>query len=75
MRLMKLETTLRRLIEGRVSLDKETARLGQATQRRFDRVAEQFEQTDRRMRQTDERIDRLVIAIGELIRGQNGKSK
>ena len=39
----------------------------------FDQVAAQFAETDKRMRATDERIDKLVIAIGELIRKQNGR--
>jgi hypothetical protein len=32
------------------------------------KTQEQFRETDRRFRETDERIDKLVSAIGELIR-------
>jgi uncharacterized protein YukE len=33
---------------------------------------ERMRETDERMRETDERIDKLVVAIGEFIRRQNG---
>ncbi|MBI1786640.1 MAG: hypothetical protein HYR60_03685 [Acidobacteria bacterium] len=70
---------LERLI---ASLARET-RIGfQQVTEQFRLVSEQFNQVDERFRQiaaqsekTDERIDRLVVAIGELIRSQqrNGK--
>ncbi|MBZ5725364.1 MAG: hypothetical protein LAP87_10230 [Acidobacteriia bacterium] len=39
---------------------------------RFRDVEERFRETDARFRDTDVRIDKLVSAIGELIRGRNG---
>ncbi len=54
------------------------AELATETGRGFDRVAAQFDaigrrmaQTGERFRRTDERIDKLVVAIGELIRNPN----
>jgi len=41
------------------------------TDRRFRETDERFRETDERSRRTDERIDKLVSAIGELIRNQN----
>jgi hypothetical protein len=46
-------------------------RMGQ-TDERMRQTDERMRQTDERMRQTDERIDKLVLAIGELIRRSNG---
>ena len=65
-----------------VSLQNLIAELATETRRGFDRVAAQFEETDRHMRETDERmrrsshelderVDKLVLAIAELIRNQN----
>ena len=58
-------------------LERVVAQLATETRKGFDQVAKQFKETDRRMRamdkKTDERIDKLVIAIGESIRRQNGK--
>lgn len=67
-------------------LEKVVAELATATRKRFDQVAKQSEETDRQIRdmnrrmhemdkKTDERIDKLVIAIGEFIRRQNGGGK
>ena len=42
---------------------------------RFRQTDERFRQTDERFRQTDERIDKLVSAIGEFMRRENGRSK
>lgn len=60
-------------------LERVVAKLATATRKGFDQVAKQFKETDRRMREmdkkTDERIDKLVIAIGEFIRRQNGGGK
>ena len=79
-RVDRLERVVQTIAEDQVSLQKLIAGLAIETRRGFDRVAKQFEETDRRMRQTDERmrrtderIDKLVIAIGELIRRQNGR--
>ena len=69
---------LDRLERGHRALQKQLAATDARIERRFDRVAKQFEETDRRMRETDahlkklgeetdERIDKLVLAIGELI--------
>ena len=67
-------------------LEKAVAQLATETRRGFDRVAKQFEETgklihavDRRSvernRETDARIEKLVIAIGEFIRRQNGHKR
>jgi hypothetical protein len=70
-------------------LERAVQALARETRRGFERVAKQFQETDRRMRQTDERfrqtderfrrtderIEKLVIAIGELIRHQNASRK
>ena len=78
----RLERVVQIIAEDQVSLQKLIADLATETRRGFDRVAKQFAETDRRMRetdermrQTDERIDKLVVAIGEFIRRQNGHSK
>jgi len=39
-----------------------------------DRIAERFRQTDERGRQLDERVDKLVVAIGELISRQDTRT-
>ena len=81
-RVDRLEQVVQILAEGQVSLQKLIAGLATETRRGFDRVAKQFEETDRRMRETDERmrqtdgrIEKLVVAIGELVRRQNGRSR
>ena len=81
-RLDRLERVVQVLAEDQLSLQKLIAELARETRRGFDRVARQFAETDRRMRetdermrQTDERIDKLVLAIGELIRQRNGKGR
>ena len=87
-RVDRLEKVVQIIAEDQLSLQKLIAELASETRRGFDRVAKQFEetdkrmrqtdermrQTDERMRQTDERIDKLVVAIGELVRRQNGRS-
>ncbi len=77
-RMNRLEQVVQVLAEDQVSLSKLIAELATETRRGFDRVAEQFAETDRRLRdrderlhQTDERIDKLVLAIAELIRNPN----
>ena len=78
-RVDRLERVVQIIAEDQVSLQKLIADLATETRRGFDRVAKQFAETDKRMderfRQTDERIDKLVVAIGEFIRRQNGHSK
>ena len=76
-RVDRLEQVVQIIAEDQVSLQKLIAELARETRKGFDRVAKQFEESDRRMREmdkkTDERIDKLVIAIGEFIRQQNGR--
>jgi hypothetical protein len=78
-RVDRLEQVVQIIAEDQVSLQKLIAELARETRKGFDRVAKQFEETDRRMRETDprmratdERIGKLVIAMGEFIRRQNG---
>ena len=74
-RVDRLERVVQIIAEDQVSLQKLIAGLATETRRGFDRVAKQFAETDKRFRQTDERIDKLVMAIGEFIRRQNGHSR
>jgi hypothetical protein len=74
-RVDRLERVVQIIAEDQVSLQKLIAGLATETRRGFDRVAKQFAETDKRFRQTDERIDKLVVAIGEFIRRQNGHSR
>jgi hypothetical protein len=74
-RVDRLERVVQIIAEDQVSLQKLIAGLATETRRGFDRVAKQFAKTDKRFRQTDERIDKLVAAIGEFIRRQNGHSR
>ena len=71
-RLDRLEAVVQVLAEDQVSLQKLIADLATETRKGFEQVARQFAETDRRMqemsRQTDERIDKLVSAIGQMIR-------
>jgi hypothetical protein len=75
-RVDRLEQVVQILAEDQVSLQKLIAELATETRRGFDRVAKQFEKSkreaDERSRQVDDRIDKLVLAIGEFIRRQNG---
>jgi hypothetical protein len=84
-RLDRLEQVVHILAEDQVSLQRIVSSLATETRQAFDRVAEHMRETDKRMRQTDERIrqtddrfratderiDKLVHAIGELIRLKN----
>ena len=77
-RLDRLEQVVHVLAEDQVSLQKLIGSLATETRKAFDRVAEMSAETERRMRQTDERfratderLDKLVLAIGELIRLKN----
>lgn len=78
----RLDRLVQAIAEGQVSLRKLIAKLAKETRSDFDRVAKQFNRrsqrtrttgagTGARMRQTDERIDKLVVAIGELVRQRN----
>jgi methyl-accepting chemotaxis protein len=49
----------------------ETAEHMRETDQHMRETDQHMRETDRRMRQTDERIDKLVLAIGELIRRDN----
>jgi methyl-accepting chemotaxis protein len=49
----------------------ETDRRMRQTDERMKQTDERMRQTDERFRQTDQRIDKLVSAIGELIRSQS----
>jgi len=78
-RVDRLEQVIQIIAEDQVALQKLIAQLATETRRGFDRVAKQFAETDKRMRATDERmratderIDKLVSAMGEFIRRQNG---
>jgi hypothetical protein len=85
-RVDRLEQVVQIIAEDQLSLQKLIAELATETRRGFDRVAKQFAETDRRMREssretdqrfrkTDERIDKLVVAMGEFLRRQNGHSR
>jgi hypothetical protein len=78
-RVDRLEQVVQILAEDQLSLQKLIAELATETRRGFDRVAKQFEESkreaDQRSRQVDDRIDKLVVAIGEFIRQQNGHSR
>lgn len=49
---------------------KETDRRMRETDDRMKQTDDRMKRTDDRMRETDQRIDKLVVAIGELIRSQ-----
>src|SRR4051794_19327245 len=50
------------------TMRKETEAMRQETDRRWRETDERFRETAERSRQTDERVDKLVLAIGELVR-------
>lgn len=54
---------------------RETDQHMRQTDQHMRQTDQSMRQTDERMRQTDERIDKLVVAIGEFIRRQNGRSR
>jgi hypothetical protein len=71
----RLEKVVQILAEDQATLQKVFTEFVTETRRGFDQVAEQMRETDRKMRETDrkmretdERLDKLVLAIGELIR-------
>jgi hypothetical protein len=81
-RLDRLEQVVHVIAEEQLSLEKIVADLATHMRKGFDSLAdhmrhtdeqmrrtdEQIRRTDDRFRNTDERIDKLVVAIGELIR-------
>lgn len=52
----------------------ESDRAMQELRERMRETDERMRETDKRMRATDERIEKLVSAIGELIRTRNGRT-
>ena len=85
-RLGRLEQLGQIIAEGQISLQKLIAELATETRRGFDQVAAQFRETHARIdqlahegaersRTADERVDRLVLAIGEMIRRQDSGAK
>lgn len=81
-RLDRLEQVVHVIAEEQLSLEKTVADLATHMRVGFDQVAEQMRQTDKRIdamnrrtdersRETDQRIDKLVLAIGEMIRRDN----
>jgi hypothetical protein len=75
----RLEESERRAwaaIEALSNKQESHAKLAEAqleTEKRFQQTDARFLQTDARSRQIDERIDKLVSAIGELIRRQDAR--
>jgi methyl-accepting chemotaxis protein len=65
-----LATSTRVAFEQVAEQFRETDRRMAETDRRMAETDRRMRETDERFRQTDERIDRLVIAIGELIRSR-----
>ena len=77
----RLEQVVSLLAESQLSVEKAVAELATETRRGFDQVAAQFaavtkridemaRENSQRSRESDERVDKLVLAIGELIRNQ-----
>ena len=67
-RVDRLERWVEILAEKQAKLDDVIVLLTEAQIR----TEERFRETDERSRQTDQRIDKLVSAIGEFVRKQNG---
>ena len=71
-RLDRLEKVVQIIAEDQISLQKLIGDHATETRRGFDQVAAQFREVARegaeRSRAADERVDRLVLAIGELIK-------
>jgi citrate synthase len=69
----KLDDVLVLLTEAQIATQQslqETERRFQETERRFQETDKRFRETDQRFRETDARVDKLVIAIGELLRNR-----
>lgn len=64
----KLDDVLVTLTDAQI----ETEQRFRETDARFHEIAAHSRETDARFRETDARIDKLVSAIGELIRVRNG---
>ena len=60
----KLDDVLVLLTEAQIRTEERF----QETEERFREVAKRFQETDERFRQTDERIEKLVSAIGKMLR-------
>ena len=72
--LQKLIADLAR--ETRRSFDrvaKQFAETSEIIRKNAEEADRRFRESDERSRQTDDRIDKLVVAIGDLIRRQNGR--
>jgi ElaB/YqjD/DUF883 family membrane-anchored ribosome-binding protein len=71
----ELATETRRGFDRVAARSEETERRMRETDEQIHQTREQIRQTDEHMRQRsremDERVDKLVLAIGELIRSQN----
>ena len=71
----ELATETRRGFDRVAKQFEETDRRMRQTDERMRQTDERMRQTDQRTRQTDERIDKLVLAIAELIRRPNGSRR
>jgi chromosome segregation ATPase len=74
-RVERVERLIEVLAEKQAKLDDVLVLLTEAqikTEERFRETDERFRRTDERLSQTDERIDKLVSAIGEMLRTRNG---
>ena len=74
-RVERVERLIEVLAEKQARLDDVLVLLTEAqikTEERFRETDERFRRTDERLSQTDERIDKLVSAIGEMLRTRNG---
>jgi len=67
-RVERVERLIELLAEKQARLDDVLVLLTEAQIK----TEERFRETDERFRQTDERIDKLVSAIGEMLRTRNG---
>jgi 1,2-phenylacetyl-CoA epoxidase catalytic subunit len=70
-RLDRLEQVVHVLAEEQLSLERTVAEMATHMRAGFDQVAQMQRRTDEQMRQTDQRIDKLVLAMGEIIRREN----
>ena len=70
-RVDRLESIVLILAEAQIKNEERFAEIAQ----RFRETDERFRKTDERFRQTDERIDKLVSAIGEMLRRKGGQQQ
>ena len=72
--LHRLEQVVHSIAEDQLAFQKLIADSAKDTRSHFHQVADELRdmgaETDRRFRETDGRIDKLVLAIGELIRSR-----